>query len=378
MCNKSSFNGEIREIPGISVDNFTGKNLSSRAFFISHYHMDHVVGLWLSPLIDHLRKTNAYIYTTEITKSIMKLEGGSQTLMNYVKTLSKGYNLITLPSVPEQDLEEMLVDVTLIPAGHSLGSTMFLFKIPEKTVLYTGDFRIRINDVAKYSKLHEPNGEPIKIDALYVDTTFVASRFGDFPKRSDTVESVIDVIETWLGGGPSREVAVYLPGNYTFEFIFNRIHERLKMKVQVGELKWRLYSTIQELVPGVTDWRSRVHLCPWRRASSESKRCAHDATLDYLHVRLSAYKWSDYDLDRAPVKRESERQLLACFSTHCSRSELLHFVEHLSPAKIVGFPNVYTPGTPPDDPVAGYPPAPKRRRNRRLDSTGSVGGEILK
>lgn len=41
----STFVGRFREIGGISADRFDGINLSSKVFFLSHCHTDHMYGL---------------------------------------------------------------------------------------------------------------------------------------------------------------------------------------------------------------------------------------------------------------------------------------------------------------------------------------------
>lgn len=41
----STFAGIMNEFPLISVDRFDNENLDSKLFFLSHCHMDHMVGL---------------------------------------------------------------------------------------------------------------------------------------------------------------------------------------------------------------------------------------------------------------------------------------------------------------------------------------------
>lgn len=41
----STFDGRFTEIQNISVDRFDGENLQSSVFFLSHCHLDHMVGL---------------------------------------------------------------------------------------------------------------------------------------------------------------------------------------------------------------------------------------------------------------------------------------------------------------------------------------------
>lgn len=41
----STFSGIVDEFPLVSVDRFDGNNLSSKIFFLSHCHVDHMCGL---------------------------------------------------------------------------------------------------------------------------------------------------------------------------------------------------------------------------------------------------------------------------------------------------------------------------------------------
>lgn len=84
-----------------------------------------------------------------------------------------GRNTVILPASPSQNLPELYVTVTLITAGHSFGSVMFLFQTMNKNILFTGDFRISSNSVSKYAHFHDKNGDAIHLDAMYVDTTFL-------------------------------------------------------------------------------------------------------------------------------------------------------------------------------------------------------------
>lgn len=42
----STFDGIVEDIPGISIDRFEYKNISSEYFFLSHCHSDHTKGLY--------------------------------------------------------------------------------------------------------------------------------------------------------------------------------------------------------------------------------------------------------------------------------------------------------------------------------------------
>lgn len=88
---KSSFNGIIDEIPGISVDNFERAGaVQARAYFLSHCHSDHTQGLFTKELIETLEKTQACLYMSEPTAAIIEDENNDERLLKYIKTLPLG------------------------------------------------------------------------------------------------------------------------------------------------------------------------------------------------------------------------------------------------------------------------------------------------
>lgn len=62
----STFNGTFEEIPLISVDRFDGENLFSECFFLSHCHMDHMIGL------DNPNGLPKTLYTSEISEIFVR------------------------------------------------------------------------------------------------------------------------------------------------------------------------------------------------------------------------------------------------------------------------------------------------------------------
>ncbi|XP_032528426.2 protein artemis-like [Danaus plexippus] len=336
---QTAFHGAIEELPGIYVDNFeNAAKVNARAYFLSHCHADHMHGLSSEELMATLKKSGAKIYTTELSAAIIKTDV-NKDIGDHVQSLKMGgTQILSFPSIPEQNIPELLLTVTLIPAGHSAGSTMFLFRTTTKTILFTGDFRMNPNDLPKYSALHD-DGHPIKLTGLYVDTTFLSYNYDNFPKRSESIEKMCSEIKKWLSY-EQNAVALHTSAKYGYEFAFNEIYRRLGLKVHVPTERWNLYSSIQHLVPGVTNESTKIHLC---KKKQQHDVCVMESYGNYLHVRLSAMKWTKYRHNDPPVKYTSKDHLDVCFATHCSRSELLFFIRYMSPTKVIGFPNPYRP-----------------------------------
>lgn len=65
----STFSGFLDEIEHVSVDRFTEPNFRSTAFFLSHCHLDHMVGL---NVINEELQLPGPLYLSEISKIIIQ------------------------------------------------------------------------------------------------------------------------------------------------------------------------------------------------------------------------------------------------------------------------------------------------------------------
>lgn len=90
---KSAFSGYIPEIPFILVDNFENKHKC--AYFLSHFHGDHIFGLNSKDFPAKLKKNKGFIYGSAVTVAIVKNE--VPELSPYLKILDLGmYTFVSL------------------------------------------------------------------------------------------------------------------------------------------------------------------------------------------------------------------------------------------------------------------------------------------
>lgn len=318
---QASFNGKLEEIPFIRIDNFSSERDHVSAYFLSHFHGDHICGLnhwgWGK------RGSKIYIYTSEVTVAIIKVR--HPELEPHLKSLALGRNAL---SIQTKDAEEFL-GVTMLPAGHSLGSVMFLFEYKNQNILFTGDFRISKNDVAKYKHLQN-NGEPIKIDVLYVDTTFQDQP--SFPKRSEVVSDLIPHIKHWLADNPENVVLLSVSAMFGYEGACNQIYDEIKIKANVNEDDWKIFRQFPKQIYGVTDEESRI-LLRKRYGSHLPQVPLHNI----LTIVFSALHWKSQNLEEEFLTKESDNKISVCYSTHCGRDELMHFINYLNPTIKKGF-----------------------------------------
>ncbi|AEO65483.1 uncharacterized protein THITE_2112528 [Thermothielavioides terrestris NRRL 8126] len=175
-------------MPGFSicVDAFRyGAVEGCQAYFLSHFHSDHYIGLTAS-------WTHGPIYCSKVTGSLVKSQ--LKTAAKYVVELEFEK---TVP-VPQTNG----VTVTMIPANHCPGSSLFLF---EKTtggrtqrILHCGDFRACPAHV-EHPKLRPETVDAIsgrtkqqKIDVCYLDTTYLNPRYS-FPPQDEVVDACAEL-----------------------------------------------------------------------------------------------------------------------------------------------------------------------------------------
>ncbi|KAI1128911.1 DRMBL-domain-containing protein [Nemania abortiva] len=188
-------------MPGffICVDAFRyGAVKGCNAYFLSHFHSDHYIGLTAN-------WSHGPIYCSKVTGSLIKSQ--LRTASNYVKEL-EFEETVEVPGTEG-------VTVTMIPANHCPGSSLFLFekKIGRganprtQRILHCGDFRACPAQVAhpllKPDTVDAISGKvkQQKIDVCYLDTTYLNPRYS-FPPQNDVIRACADFCKS-LSGDPS-------------------------------------------------------------------------------------------------------------------------------------------------------------------------------
>ncbi|KAI8635139.1 DRMBL-domain-containing protein [Xylariaceae sp. FL1651] len=188
-------------MPGffICVDAFRyGAVKGCKAYFLSHFHSDHYIGLTAN-------WSHGPIYCSKVTGSLIK---------NQLRTAAK--------YIIELEFEEKVevpgtegVTVTMLPANHCPGSSLFLFekKIGKgqnsrtQRILHCGDFRACPAQVThtllKPETVDAVSGKvkQQKIDICYLDTTYLNPRYS-FPPQNDVINACADFCKS-LSGDPS-------------------------------------------------------------------------------------------------------------------------------------------------------------------------------
>ncbi|KAJ8918599.1 hypothetical protein NQ315_013104 [Exocentrus adspersus] len=318
----STFGGKIEEIPHISVDRFDGRNFESEAYFLSHCHTDHMVGLDNWNFQDNLVKNNKYLYASDVSRAILKnqfpyLENNIKVLDMYTPTIVvlKNGNISVLP----------------IPAGHCPGSVMFLFETNTR-VLYTGDYRINKNDIRKLKAFYDSFKQVKAIEKIYLDTTFFLRSYLKFPKREESLEELCKIINEWISKGKNYTIKLSTSARYGYEYMFNEIYKKTGMPVHVNQAAFELYSIIPEMDNSITvdGCTTQIH-CSC--GSSYQYVCNDASTGEMRTIKVSAFRWTQDNLEDG-FSSASSNIYYVCYSTHASYEEGLELIRFLKPKSV--------------------------------------------
>lgn len=329
----STFLGFIEEIPGISVDRFDGENLGSSAYFLSHYHTDHMHGLH-NEFFVHLQQFNKYLYCSPISKAFLS----ATYPVIHVKDIVFDKRFF-VKYINESGVTDDLF-VTCISAGHCPGSVMFLFEKADELILYTGDFRIHPFDFAKIVSLHFHSGFkilPKTLTKVYLDTTFLNPNFATFPMRKESMSMMCDIIKKWLEKSPRNVVVLECSATYGSEFLFMELSKFFKTPIHVKNNVYPNYCRLPDLISHITNnqYSTPIHACMSKKERS-SLRCRPDILKEnILTIVPSAYKWERKDTSVIGAWDEvRENTFNVCYSMHSSFEELKAFIQYFKPKSI--------------------------------------------
>ncbi|XP_046682765.1 protein artemis-like [Homalodisca vitripennis] len=325
----STFGGKLLEtsLDFIRIDDFQTRNFDGSAFFLSHFHSDHMRGLYSSEFIKLLvEDDNKMLYCSMFTKyMVLSKDRCCKIPMEKICAIEVNSTLVVQHNNRES------VQVTAIPAGHCPGSVMFLFEQGKTCILYTGDFRIHPNDVKKIKALHDRSGMVKKIDTLYLDTTFCHTKYLTFPSRNQSLEDIVDLIASWLNEDCLNEVGIRYNSYHGLEPILILISQRIKERIWIAdERSYANYAVIPELHDMLTSEKlsAKIHLCPVS-SQGECQRCLRTGKF-IKTIKPCAMSFNLQQLQKSRVKEDCNVVRVA-YATHCSLEELIKIVSYLKP-----------------------------------------------
>ncbi|XP_059294393.1 DNA cross-link repair protein SNM1 isoform X1 [Lycium ferocissimum] len=317
-----------KNIPGtpFTVDAFCyGPVKGCSAYFLSHFHADHYIGLtkgW----------SHGPIYCTNLTARLLRI------CLNVTPSFICPLELGTENNVKG-------IKVTMLDANHCPGAAIIHFRLPNgQCYLHTGDFRA--------SKLMQsyPLLASQRINILYLDTTYCNPKYR-FPSKEDVLEFVVGVTRRYLNNHPKTIVVV---GAYSIgkEHVYLAISKALGVKIYANASRRRVLRSFgwagisENLSTNGKD--TPLHILPISSLRFEMLQhylASQDGQYtSMLAFRPTGWTYSETIGDNLNLIKPTSKGNITIYgvpySEHSNFTELQEFVQFLRPEKIIPTVNV--------------------------------------
>ncbi|XP_068666093.1 DNA cross-link repair protein SNM1 isoform X2 [Aristolochia californica] len=317
-----------KKIPGtpFTVDAFSyGPVEGCKAYFLSHFHLDHYGGLskgW----------SHGPIYCTHITARLVRMCLSVNPL--FIHPL-------------EIDTEYVIegIKVTMLEANHCPGAALIHLLLGDgRCYLHTGDFRA-CKLMHSYPLLLNHH-----VNVLYLDTTYCNPKY-TFPSKEDVLDFVVRITRNHLAMQPRTLIIV---GAYSIgkEQVYLAISEALGVQIHANASRRRILVSFgwSELSGRLS---SQGHLTPLHVVPISSLRFESldqyletykDQFSAVLAFRPTGWTYSESVGSRLDLIKPRSKGKVTIYgvpySEHSSFLELREFVKFLRPDKIIPTVNI--------------------------------------
>ncbi|KAJ3025162.1 UNVERIFIED_CONTAM: hypothetical protein HDU68_007410 [Siphonaria sp. JEL0065] len=203
---------------------------------------------------DHMRGLDnpafcSPIYCSEVTGRMLPFVKAGK--YDHLKTRIKYIPMFESMTIRTHNGDCVLV--TAFPANHCAGSTMFLFELKGRRVLYTGDVRADdslMKDILSTSDVFCNSFGTIKqIDTVYIDTTFCDKKLRVFPSKTDSITALTSAISK---RPPTTTYSLNLLSLGYEPFIIG-LASHFSTKIHVSQDQYNLYASYSSSHPTQPD-----------------------------------------------------------------------------------------------------------------------------
>ncbi|XP_055920193.1 uncharacterized protein LOC129951869 [Eupeodes corollae] len=296
-----------------AVDGFKfGRIEGVTAYFLSHYHADHYIGL--------TRKFSMPLYVSQITANLMR---------EFIPVDEKYINVLPINITTEVEG----VQVTAIDANHCPGAVMFLFQLPcGKRILHTGDFRASI-EMESNPYLSQRN-----IDLLYLDTTYISHNYS-FQTQEQSIADGLKFVREFKERNEGKRilfaVGTYLVGKEKF---WLPIAKEFDFKIWTDSNRRKIMHAIndeeilQRLVTKSRD--ADMHIIPMMKVGYRGIEAYWEDHCDAYDM-IFAIRPSGWEKNSKPQFRGQLNIVGIEYSEHSSHNELRRFLSFLRPQQVI-------------------------------------------
>jgi putative mRNA 3-end processing factor len=176
--------------------------------FLTHAHLDHTGSL---PMFEH-NNIICPFYATKLTYELTKILLKDSYKIARIRNLHPAFNRTDLKKVGksmrfvkyDQQYKHRLLQFTYRNAGHVPGSACIEVKCEGKKIVYTGDWKLRANEIVKDAYTNYKD-----VDCLITEATY-GNR--DHPSRQETRDRLIKRVKEVTKAGGSVIIPVFALG----------------------------------------------------------------------------------------------------------------------------------------------------------------------
>ncbi|XP_053674727.1 uncharacterized protein LOC128725030 [Anopheles nili] len=281
-------------------------------YFLTHFHADHYIGL---------KKTFSYpLIMSPITARLVK---------SFINVSEEHFRLIEL----HQSIFIDGVEIIALDANHCPGGIMFLFRLPDGTnMLHTGDFRAS-PDMEEF-----PEFWNFQIDCIYLDTTYLSSKYA-FKPQWESVADAKEIVSEFLKKRIGTKVLIVC-GSYLIgkEKVWLELAITTGMKVWTESNRLKALKAISDpqqlslLVANPVE--ANIHVLAMNKLT-------YDELNEYLnqfpdqYESIIALRPSGWEKNSKPQYRGRINIVGIEYSEHSNFDELKRFVQFLRPSDVI-------------------------------------------
>ncbi|XP_033744951.1 5' exonuclease Apollo-like [Pecten maximus] len=300
-------NGTVIRGTPIAVDFWKIRECpSTKLFFLTHLHGDHIVGL--SSSWKHA------IHCSPMTGELLtELYGIEESL---IQPLEVGTSHI----IDLDDVNHEKMSVTVIDANHCPGSVMFLFEGYFGRILHTGDFRF------SHEMINQSNESLfIDIDLLYLDNTYCSPQCV-FPTRDSALGDIVSIINSH----PDHSVVIGMR-NLGKEDMLAKTALKCKEWISIPATMMRRVSLLK--LPNVfvvDDEDCRIRVVKFHAISKKNMELWNKFTPTIAILPTALYQGMGFN-----SYGNITNVFTVQYSDHSTYEELYSFVSKVKPRKII-------------------------------------------
>jgi hypothetical protein len=160
-----------------NVDGFMyARSSLTKNYWLTHFHSDHYGGItkdW----------NHGTIFCSLPTANLVNQQLGVD---------KKWLHPIPMNTATVIESNGRPISVTLLDANHCPGAVMFLFEVGKRRILHVGDFRWNTETMLKQAPLKYLHTNNIRLDELYLDTTYCDERYS-LPTQNEAIHACVNV-----------------------------------------------------------------------------------------------------------------------------------------------------------------------------------------